>query len=80
MALEKLQRYAKAALIKEQHILDALDNYYRGEYSLGYAAEKVNIPLRALMEFMQKHELPYLSDSSDAKEGMKKIAKIRETL
>lgn len=60
--------------------LDALENYYRDEYSLGYAAEKINMPLRALMEFMRKYELPYYSDSSDAEEGLKRISMIRSML
>lgn len=80
MALEKFQRYARTASKKEVKVLDTLENYYRGEYSLGYIAEKVNMPLRALMEFMQKYELPYYSDSSDAKEGLKRISVIRSTL
>lgn len=80
MALEKLQRYARTASKKEVKVLDTLENYYRGEYSLGYVTEKVNMPLRALMEFMQKYELPYYSDSSDAKEGLKRISMIRSTL
>lgn len=80
MALEKLQRYARTASKKEVMVLDTLENYYRGEYSLGYVAEKVNMPLRALMEFMQKYELPYYSDASDAKEGLKRISMIRSTL
>lgn len=80
MALEKLQRYARTASKKELNVLDRLENYYRGEYSLGYVAEKANMPLRALMEFMQKYELPYYSDVSDAEKGLERISKIRSTL
>lgn len=80
MALEKLQRYAKTATKKEVEVLDSLEAYYKGKCSLGSAAETVNMPLRAVMEYMQKHRLPYLSNASDAKEGLRRISEIRSTL
>ncbi|OFX15474.1 hypothetical protein A3K71_05565 [archaeon RBG_16_50_20] len=80
MALEKLQRYARAASKKEAEVLDSLADYYRGDYSLGHVAETVNMPLRAVMEFMQRYRLPYYSDASDTEEGLRRISKIRSTI
>jgi predicted HTH domain antitoxin len=80
MALGKLQKYAKAASKKEDALLDGLEQYYRGQCSLGYAAKTAGIPVRALMDYMQKHKLPYYSDASDAKEGLKRISEIRSTI
>ncbi|MDG6907902.1 MAG: hypothetical protein JRN20_19200 [Nitrososphaerota archaeon] len=59
--------------------MDGVEGYYRGEYSLGHMAETVNVPLRTIIEFMQKYKLPYYSDSSDAEAGLKKISRIRST-
>lgn len=81
MAVERLQRkYAKAASKREEGILEGLESYYSDEYSLGYLAEQLRMPLRALMEFMEKHQLPYYSDAEDRKKGLKKVGMIRSTL
>ena len=80
MALEKPQTYAKSASRLELRVLESLTGYYRGEYSLGYAAETVEMPLRAIVEFMQNHQLPFYSDSADAEEGLRRVSKIRSTL
>lgn len=80
MELEKLHEYAKTASRKELKVLDKLENYYKGKCSLGYVSEQAGVPLRALMDFMQKYKLPYYWDASDAKEGLKKISEIHATL
>ena len=67
MAIGKMQRYAKVASRREVEILDSLKEYYRGKWSLG----------RALMDYMQKHKLPYYSDRSDSEDGLKKVSEIR---
>jgi hypothetical protein len=77
MAIGKMQRYAKVASRREVEILDSLKEYYRGKWSLGRAAEAANIPTRALMDYMQKHKLPYYSDRSDSEDGLKKVSEIR---
>lgn len=77
MALGKVQRYAKTASEKEVGILESLEKYYRGNCSLGRAAEKADIPTRALMDYMQKHKLPYYSDARDSEVGLKRISEIR---
>ena len=61
-------------------MLDSLADCYRGEYSLGHVADTVDVPLRALMEFLQEHRLPYYSDANDANKGLTRISKIRATL
>jgi len=80
MALEKPQRYAKTAFKMELKFLDGLTTYYRGESSLGHVAEAVDMPLRAVMEFMQKHKLPYYWDASDSQEGLRRISELRSSL
>jgi len=80
MALKKLQRYAEDASKMEREVLDSLTNYYQGKYSLGHVAETVDMPLRAVIEFMRKYKFPYYSDSSDAEEGLKRISEIRSSL
>jgi len=77
MAIEKVKKLAKKASIKEARILEGLEGYYNGEYSLGYTASKLKIPLRALMEFMTKHGLPYYGDEEDGKRGLERISEIR---
>ncbi len=76
MAL-KVKKLAKKASIKETRILEGLEGYYKGKYSLGYAASKLKIPLRALMEFMTKQALPYYWEEEDGKRGLKRILEIR---
>lgn len=75
MAL-KVKKLAKAS-IKESRILEGLEGYYKGECSLGYTASKLKIPLRALMEFMTKQDLPYYWEEEDGKRGLERISEIR---
>ena len=74
MALGKLERYAKSASKKEAGILEGLEEYYQGRCSFGYAAKTAGVPIRALMDYMQKQELPYYSDTADARDGIKRIS------
>jgi len=80
LAVEKLQKYAKKASKKQLRLLMVLEGYYEDQYSLGYAAKRARVPLRGLMEFMQKYALPNYSDVSDAENGLKKISKLRSQL
>lgn len=80
MEVGKLEKYAKTAFKKELRVLRELERYYKGECSLGYASKQAGIPLRALMDFMQKYELPYFWDSRDSKEGLKRLSEIRAAL
>jgi len=80
MALEKLRKYSKITSRKELELVNSLVSYYRGERSLGHAAEPVNMPLRAVMEFMQRYGLPYYWDASDTEVDLRRISKIRSTV
>jgi hypothetical protein len=80
VAIEKIKKVAKKASIKESKILEGLESYYKGECSLGYTASKLKIPLRALMEFMTRYDLPYYWDGQDGKRGLKRILEIRSNL
>ena len=66
--------------IKEARILEGLQSYYSGECSLGYTAERLKMPLIALMEFMTRQGLPHYWDKEDGKRGLKRISEIRSTL
>jgi len=80
MAIEKVKKLAKKASVKESRILQGLEGYYKGEYSLEYTASRLNMPLRALMEFMTKHGLPHYWEEEDRKRGLKRISEIRSAL
>ncbi|MBI2184104.1 MAG: hypothetical protein HYU39_04000 [Thaumarchaeota archaeon] len=80
MAIQKVMRLAKTASSRETKILEGLESYYKGECSLGYVARRLRIPIRALMDFMTKEELPYYWDEEDAKRGLKRLSELRSTL
>ena len=77
MAVARVKKAAKQASIKEARILKRLESYYEGECSLGYTADKLKMPLRALMEFMIKHDLPQYWQEEDRIRGLKKLSEIR---
>lgn len=76
----KVRKAAKQASAKESKILQSLVGYYKGECSLGYTANKLKMPLRALMEFMIKHGLPQYWQEEDGKKGLDRLAELRSAL
>jgi len=80
MAIEKAKKVARKASIKEGRILKGLQSYYKGECSLGYTAKNLKVPLRALMEFMTRHNLPYYWDEEDGRKGLERISQIRSNI
>ncbi|MFY3739812.1 MAG: putative HTH domain antitoxin [Candidatus Nitrosomirales archaeon] len=80
MAIEKVRKLARKASVKEARILKDLESYYKGECSLDYTANRLKIPLRALMEFMTRQGLPHYWDKEDGKRGLKRISEIRSSL
>jgi hypothetical protein len=76
----KVRKAARKASAKESKILRSLVGYYKGEYSLGYTANKLKMPLRALMEFMIKHDLPQYWNEEDGKKGLSRLAELSSTL
>jgi hypothetical protein len=66
--------------VKETKILKCLQDYYKEECSLGYTANKLKMPLRALVEFMIKHDLPQYWQEEDRKIGLKRLAEVRSAL
>ncbi len=79
-AATKVRKAAKQASAKEEKILASLVGYYKGECSLGYAANKLKMPLRALMEFMIKHDLPQYWREEDGKKGLHRLAELQSIL
>jgi hypothetical protein len=73
----KVRKAARQASAKESRILQGLVGYYKGKYSLGYAANKLKMPLRALMEFMIKRDLPQYWQEEDRKKGLSRLAELR---
>ena len=77
MAVARVKKAVKQASLKEARILKSLEAYYKGECSLGYTADMLRMPLRALMEFMIKHDLPQYWEEEDRARGLKKLYEIR---
>lgn len=75
----KVRKAARQASAKESRILQGLVSYYKGECSLGYTANKLKIPLRALMEFMIKYDLPQYWQEEDGKKGLGRLAELHST-
>ncbi len=74
-----MKKAARQASMKEARILKGLESYYKGECSLGYVADRLRMPLRALMEFMIKNELPQYWQEEDRIRGLEKLSEIRST-
>jgi hypothetical protein len=51
--------------------------YYNGKCSLGYIADKLNMPLRALMEFMMRNRLPQYWQKEDGEKGLNRLSELR---
>lgn len=77
MAVTRVKKAAKQASAKEARILKGLASYYEGQCSLGYTANRLKMPLRALMEFMIKYDLPQYWQEEDRIRGLKKLLEIR---
>jgi hypothetical protein len=53
--------------------------YYKGGCSLGYTADKLNMPLRALMEFMMRDKLPQYWQKEDGEKGLSRLSELRSS-
>ena len=73
----KVRKAARKASDKESKVLQSLLGYYKGECSLGYTANKLKMPLRALMEFMIRNKLPQYWNEEDGKRGLSRLAELR---
>jgi hypothetical protein len=80
LAVARVKKAARQASAKEARILKGLASYYTGECSLGYTADKLKMPLRALMEFMIKHDLPQYWHEEDRVRGLEKLSEIRSAV
>jgi hypothetical protein len=60
-------------------ILDGLEGYYQSDITFGLLAEKLRVPVRGLIEFMQRYKLPYKGGEGDRERGLAALAKIRQT-
>lgn len=76
----KVRRAARKASNKESKILQSLVLYYKGECSLGYTADKLKMPLRALIEFMMRNKLPQYWQEDDGRKGLNRLSELRSTL
>lgn len=58
-------------------VLSGLEEYYRSDITFGLLAEKLHLPLRALIEFMQRYRLPYKGGEGDRERGLASLARMR---
>jgi hypothetical protein len=57
-------------------VLSGLEEYYRSDITFGLLAEKLHLPLRALIEFMQRYRLPYKGGKGDREKGLATLARM----
>lgn len=75
----QVEQISQEALERHQKIARGLEEYYRSNMTIGLLAEKLNIPLRALIDFMQKYGLPYKGGAGDKEKGIQRVRKMLET-
>lgn len=61
-------------------ILSGLEEYYRSDMAFGLLAERLGLPVRSLIEFMQKYRLPYKGGEGDGEKGLEVLLKLRRTV
>lgn len=80
MAVEAdVKKQGEEALELQSRILDGLERYYQSDITFGLLAEMLRVPVRGLVEFMQRHKLPYKGGEGDRQRGLAALAKIRQT-
>ncbi len=72
----EVKQRARQASLRRGKIVEGLAEYYEGDMTVGALAERLGIPLRALIDFMQRHALPYKSGDEDRKLGLKIVHQI----
>ena len=79
MAVEAdMKEQAEEASQLYSRVLDGLERYYRSDITFGLLAETVHVPVRGLIEFMQRYKLPYKGGEGDRERGLETLAKIRQ--
>lgn len=80
MAVEAdVKKQAEEASELHSRILDGLERYYQSDITFGLLAEMLRMPVRALVEFMQRHKLPYKGGEGDRERGLAALAQIRQS-
>ncbi len=80
MAVEvDVKKQGEEALELQSRILDGLERYYHSDITFGLLAEMLRVPVRGLLEFMQRYKLPYKGGEGDRQRGLAALAKIRQT-
>jgi hypothetical protein len=74
-----MKKQAEEASELFSRILDGLEKYYRSDLTFGLLAETLNVPVRGLIEFMQRYKLPYKGGIGDRERGLTVLAEIRKT-
>lgn len=78
MAVEAdVKNLAEEASDLYARILDGLEEYYGSDMTFGLLAEKTRMPVRALIEFMQRYRLPYKGGEGDRERGLATLASMR---
>jgi len=80
MAVEAdVKKLGEEASKLHSRILDGLEEYYRSDVTFGLVAERLNMPVRGLIEFMQRYMLPYKGGEGDREKGLSALALIRKS-
>lgn len=78
MAVEAdVKKLADEASELYARILDGLEQYYRSDITFGLLAERLRMPVRGLIEFMQRYKLPYKGGEGDRERGLAALARIQ---
>ncbi len=78
MAVEvDVKNLAERASDVYARILNGLEEYYRSDMTFGLLAERLGIPLRSLIEFMQRYRLPYKGGEGDRERGLDVLSEMK---
>jgi hypothetical protein len=74
-----VKKQAEEASELHSRILHGLEQYYRTDITFGLLAEMLHMPVRGLIEFMQRYKLPDKGGEGDRERGLTALTKIRLT-
>ena len=74
-----VKKEAEEASELYSRILNGLEEYYRSDITFGLLAERMHVPVRGLIEFMQRHKLPYKGGEGDREKGLTILTRIRKS-
>lgn len=80
MAVEAdVKNIAEEASKTYDRIVDGLEQYYRTDMTFGLLAERIQVPVRSLIEFMQRYKLPYKGGEGDREKGLAALKRLKRS-